>query len=422
MKPRILPAVFSHLLSVWRDVAYIWLAELKRIFRDEAVLIFCVIVPLGYPLLYTFIYNNELVREIPVAAVDQSHTAASRQYLRRLDATPDVRLVAHCSNMAEARRLLNSHACYGIVQVPEDFGRKQGRSEPTVVGAYTDMIGMLFYKGLNIAATDVMLSLSTELKMAARAGATRAEQELAATPVAYDEVRSFNPTMGYASFLIPAVLVLILQQTLLLGIGLGAGTDRERHRFGQLVPIDRHFGGSLRIVAGKALAYLPLYWLLSVYVLRIVPKLFSLPQMGQGEVVCFFALIYLLACVPFALFATAAVRERETAMLLFAFTSILFLFLSGVSWPEYAIKGGWRLISYLIPSTFGIQGFVRINSMGASFAQVLPQVHGLLLQALGYTVLAALVYNRQILAARRKTVAAWLRQKRLSTNNHRPQP
>ena len=57
--------------GIW-DMCYIWKTEMRNVFRDEGVLIFCVLVPLGYPLLYSWIYNNEVVREVDTAIVDLS--------------------------------------------------------------------------------------------------------------------------------------------------------------------------------------------------------------------------------------------------------------------------------------------------------------------------------------------------------------
>lgn len=67
----------------WRqafsDLNYIFREELRTIIRDKGVIIFFFLVPIGYPLLYTFIYTNEVVREVPVAVVDdcRSHRAAN---------------------------------------------------------------------------------------------------------------------------------------------------------------------------------------------------------------------------------------------------------------------------------------------------------------------------------------------------------
>ena len=52
------------------DTCFIWRQELKRMFKDEGVIIFFIVVPLLYPLLYSWIYNNEVVHEVPVVVVD----------------------------------------------------------------------------------------------------------------------------------------------------------------------------------------------------------------------------------------------------------------------------------------------------------------------------------------------------------------
>ena len=78
------------------DLFYIWKREFQTTFRDQGVLIFFILVPLGYPLLYSFIYDNEVVREVPAIVVDDSHSSLSREYLRKVDATPDIQIVSYC--------------------------------------------------------------------------------------------------------------------------------------------------------------------------------------------------------------------------------------------------------------------------------------------------------------------------------------
>lgn len=110
---------------------------------------------------------------------------------------------------------------------------------------------------------------------------TERQDEISTAPIEYEDISLFNPQDGFASFLIPAVLILIIQQTLLLGIGLSAGTARENNRFKDLVPISRQYQGTLRIVGGKSLAYFLIYALVAAYVLCLVPQLFDLVQIAQ---------------------------------------------------------------------------------------------------------------------------------------------
>lgn len=69
-----LKAIISQMLQAIKDMFYIWWLEMKNTIKDEGVLIFFVLVPLGYSLLYSWIYNNEVLHDVSVAVVDQSHT------------------------------------------------------------------------------------------------------------------------------------------------------------------------------------------------------------------------------------------------------------------------------------------------------------------------------------------------------------
>ena len=237
------------------DMLYIWKQEIQSTFRDQGVLIFFVLVPLVYPLIYAFIYTNETIREVPAVVVDNSRSALSREYLRKVDATPDVNIVSYCADMEEAKQMLKERKAYGIIYIPEDFSSNIARGKQTQVSLFCDMSGLLYYKALLLANTNVSLDMNADIKMQRAGNTTERQDEITAYPIEYEDVALYNPTNGFAAFLIPAVLMLIIQQTLLLGIGLSAGTAREHNRFKDLVPINRHYNGTLRIVMGKGLRH-----------------------------------------------------------------------------------------------------------------------------------------------------------------------
>lgn len=383
------------------DLFYIWKQEFRTTFRDQGVLIFFVLVPLVYPLIYSFIYTNETIREVPTVVVDNSRSSLSREYLRKVDASPETSIVAYCADMEEAKLMLKDRKAYGIIYIPAHFSDDIVQGKQTQVSIFCDMSGLLYYKALLTANTNVSLAMNAAIKME-RAGNTTARQdEITAYPIEYEDVAIFNPTNGFAAFLIPAVLILIIQQTLLLGIGLSAGTAREHNQFKDLVPINRHYNGTLRIVMGKGLSYFMVYSLVAVYILCVVPRLFSLNQIAIPGVLTLFTLPYLTACIFFAMTASIAIRNRETCMLLFVFTSVPLLFLSGISWPGSAMPSFWRYFSYLFPSIFGINGYVRINSMGATLNEVAFEYRALWMQTGIYFLTTCFVYRRQIIQSRK---------------------
>ncbi|MGP1350714.1 MAG: ABC transporter permease [Hoylesella marshii] len=387
------------------DMGYIWMQEIRLTVKDEGVLIFFILVPFLYPLLYSWIYNNETVREVPVAVVDLSHSKASREFIQRYDASPDVQVVAYCNSLDEARTLVGKQTVRGILLFPTDFSVQLHRMEQTTVSVYCDMSLMLTYKAIYQSATSVAQRTNRDIQIALSGNYTNRDDELNTQPLAFEEVPIFNTTGGYGNFIIPAVLLLILQQTLLLGIGLSAGTSREHNRFRDLVPMVKHYKGIFRIVFGKSLCYFMIYTVISAYLTLVVPRIFGFVSMTQPADLTAFMLPYLLACIFFGMIISCLVRYRENIMLLVVFTSVPLLFLSGISWPQSSISGAWQGVSWIFPSTFGIRGFVRMNSMGATLNDIQPEYIALWIQAVVYLIVVCLLYRYQILRSRRHVLA-----------------
>ena len=377
-------------------MCYIWRQEMKQMFRDEGVVIFFILVPLFYPLLYSWIYNNEVVREVPVVVVDESATPLSREFTRRCDASPDVRVVCHAADMDEARSLVSRQVAKGVYLIPGDFETRLGRMEQATISVYCDMSLMLAYKALFQTAQTVTSQMGSQLTARLAGSYTLREEQVSAKPLDCEEVAIFNPTGGYGSSIIPAVLMLIIQQTLVLGIGMLAGTARETNRYHDLIPFSRQYHGMFRIVGGKALAYIMVYIPLAAYLVLVVPRMFGFTAIGQWQPLLAFMVPYLLACTFFGIVVSCLVRYRENVMLLMVFTSIPLLFLSGISWPQSSIPGFWQGVSWLFPSTFGIRGFVRINTMGATLSDVMQEYQALWGHVTFYFILACLVYRYQI--------------------------
>ena len=383
------------------DTFYIWWEEIKNVFKDMGVLIFFIIVPLFYPLIYSFLYSNETVHDVPAAVVDNSHSSLSREFLRKVDATADIAIISHCSDMEEAELLMKETKVYGIILIPEDFSDNIARGEQAKVTIYSNMAGLLYYKAMLTATTNVSLDMNKKIKIERAGNTTNRQDEVSTTPLKYEDVSLYNPHNGFASFLIPAVLILIIQQTLLLGIGLAAGTARENNRFGDLIPMSSHYHGTMRIVLGKSMCYMMIYAIMAAYLVCVVPEIFGFVQVSQPFTLFIFMVPYILACIFFSMTCSIFIHHREACFLIFVCTSVPLLFISGISWPGTAIPPFWKVLSWIFPSTWGIRGFVAVNTMGATWSEIQEEYHILWLQTGIYFVTTCIVYRWQILSSER---------------------
>lgn len=387
------------------DTCYIMVQEVKNEFRDEGLLIFCVLVPLFYPLLYSWIYNNEVVRDVPVAVVDFSHSHASREFTRMLDASADTKVAYYCNSLDEANELTGKQQVRGTIYFPNDFETRLGRDEQATVSVYCDMSLMLTYKAIYSAAQAVASKMNAQIQISKSNDFTNRDDEVTTKPLDFDEVPIFNTTVGYGNAILPGVLILILQQTLLLGIGLSAGTARETNRFQNLVPIQKHYNGIFRIVLGKSAAYFSLYIIMAAYITLCVPRMFHYVSLVTAQTIIGLMVPYLLAVIFFGMTLSCLVRYRENVMLLVIFTSVPLLFMTGISWPQSNMPWFWQAFSWFFPSTFGVRGFLRISSMGASLQDIQVEYQALWIQALVYFFTACLVYRYQIILSHKRARA-----------------
>ncbi len=357
-----------------------WEYELTQAFKDIGVIIFFLVVPFAYPVLYGIIYNPETVHEVPMVVVDQSYTSSSRELIRRIDASPEVKVVAYPATMEEAIKITAEKNAYGILAIPHDFSKDLHTGRKTELKLYCDMSSLLYYKAFLLTVTEVSMNMGRELS-----------EEITVNPINYESVALFNPKNGFASFLLPAILALVIQQTLLLGVGMLAGTRRSNRHTESKLPS----GGTLPIVLGRSLAYLSIYIPVSFWALIVVPFLFGLPQLATLSTITLFTLPYLLACIFFAMTVSCFIKSREIPMMIFVFTSLPLLFISGVSWPGSSVPKFWELISYLFPSTFGIKGFIKINSTGAELNLISFEYIMLWLQTFIFLASTIFLYQKE---------------------------
>lgn len=384
--------LIDNIKTWWSTLFQVWIKEYRLVFSDVGVLLFFLALPLAYPIAYTLIYNPEIVYDVPVAVVDNCRTADSREFTRMIDASPYTKVAGYAANLEEAKTWMKERKIYGILELPEDYSRKIGRNEQAVVPMYCDMSLLLRYKSILLATTDVSLELGSDIRT----------KKIDYSPVALlstamgstVNTESFflgDVTQGFASFVMIGIVVLILQQSLMLGVLMLGGGSSERRRKNHGIDPEEINGPMSASILGKSMCYLTIYAPLTIYILHYVPVMFSLPHIGNPLDYLAFILPMILASTFLAQMLRPLVVERESAFLVFVFSSVLFLFLSGLTWPRPAMSDGWFMVSSLVPATWGVEGFIGINSNGASLGTMSAPYLMLWVLTIAYYFIAVMI-------------------------------
>lgn len=340
--------------------------ELMLVFRDQGVVIFFLVLNALYPVLYALIYNPEVVRDERVVVVDDNRTAMSRDLVRRMDATQEVAIAGYAANMQEAQEAMHRKACYGILYIPRDFAQSVGRGEQGHVSLYCDMSVMMRYKAMFTALTGVTQAMGGE-RLAA---VVEPVISMSGAVVENRQVPVGNPAMGIASAVLLFILPLVLQQSMILGIAmLHGGSIERRRRNGGRDPLAVEASPGATIV-GKMMCHQIIYVIPVIYVLHYVPLMFGFPQYGNLLHIICLAVPFIVGVSFMGQTLSAVVNERESVFLLFVFSSVVFVFLVGVSWPRYLMSRLWYVVGDCVPSTWMANGYVLMQTNGATLYQV----------------------------------------------------
>lgn len=371
-------------------MAIAFASEWRIVLKDVGVLIFFLALPIAYPIVYTLVYNPEVLEEMPIAVVDHSRTAESRDLVRKIASTPAIHIYDYYPNLQDARRLVDENKVYGILEISPDYAKEIGRGGTGHVTFYCDMALMLRFRTFAFDLTNVQIAEIGSITKE-RIDMIGADSMSSGMPVDSESYMLGDPEQGFASFVMPGIVVLIIQQSLVLGAVLIMGTARQRRRRNggrdPLMPVD---GPTYAVVWGKALCYTVFYIVPTIFALHFIPMIFDLPHIGSPEAWLLLALPFVLASSFFGISFGAMARDRESAFMLVVVTSVLFLFLSGLTWPRFAMGDTWQIVGDFIPATHAVDAFIQINSNNATLADVTPNYYWLWGLTAAYSILAAL--------------------------------
>lgn len=367
--------------------------ELRAILKDKGVVVFLFIAPFAYPLLYGAMYTPEVAEDIPAIVVDEDDSMLSRAFVRMLDATPEISVVVRTADRQLADSLMLAHQVNGYFVIPRGFQKELYRGEEAVqISLVSDLASVFFYKAYMTGATNVSLEISQLLREQNLAQhLSRRSDAISIRPVRSEVYAVYNPQGGYASFLMPSVLVLVLQQVVLLAICMMVGTARERGHRGYIDPSEGYTRGlPFRVVWGRAMAYLLILVLDVVWGLFVAPKIFGLPMLASPWALWRLLLPFMLGVVFFAQTVALFVRGREEPMIYLVFTSLIFMFSMGISWPFHAMPPFWQSFSHLFPAAPMARAYVGMMSMGASLEEVSEAYFNLWLLVIFYFLLSSI--------------------------------
>lgn len=356
-------------------------AEFKRVFSDFALILTIIGGVILYAFFYPQPYANEVVSALHVSIVDNDRSDLSRRIAFELDASPKLSVVRQDLSESEAKKALVSGEIKGIVLFPKNFKRDTLLQKQPTVAIGADASYFLIFGGIIQGAMQTILTESAKVKITSL---LKEAQPLSGALKAHSSfgvhvTTLFNPQESYVQYVVPAVFILILQQTLLIGLGMLGGGINERG--GLVAP-------PWMLMLSRVLIFGAIYLFHFLFYFGFSFEVFHISHLGHPFELLMFAFAFFLSTIFLGIVFGALLPSREMATPLVLFSSLPLVFSAGFVWPLEAIPDFIIVLSLFFPSTAAIQGFLELNQMGAPFHEVMHHYGLLYLHVLLYGTLA----------------------------------
>jgi len=355
-------------VSFWNTVSIEW----NAIKSDKAVVGTFLSITIILLFVYTYVYSNEVVHEVPVAIVNQDASKTSRDFSEMINASDGIKTITKYTDIQEAKHAYYSKKIQGIVIIPKNFEKDLRRGKQATISTFADASNMVFYKKVlgDITIATGYFNAGISIKKELSKGSTFKKASKDYSPIIGISRSLFNTSSGYATYMIPMLTALIIQLVLLMGIGILNGSRQENKTIRLNFPRLLHFGGTIPILLGKAFLYGAIFSVILPIQIGIIYYIFDIPIRSSLGLVLLFLIPYLLSVVFIGIAISTLFKKREDSIIFLVLISIPSLMLSGLSFPKEGFSNFYHIISNIIPSTHGINGFVKLTQMNASFNEI----------------------------------------------------
>lgn len=363
--------------------------EFKNIFTNIPIVLTIVGGVFLYSFFYPQPYSNEIVKTLNVSVVNLDKSELSKKIIFSLNATPELNVIRQDASSYDAKKALLEGKVQGIIIIPAHFKRDLSLHVSPTIAIGADANYFLVYGSVVEGAITSILTESASIKVAnlLLKNIPMSAAKKAYTHYSLQTINLFNPNMSYTHYVIPAVFILILQQTMLIGLGILGGFYNERKE---------KYGAPIWMkISSRTLIFGILYFTHLLFYYGFIFEFFDLPHLATSYEVIKLAIPFILASIFLGIFFGSLLKNQENATPIVLLSSIPLIFSSGFIWPKEAIPEFITYLSLFFPTTPGMIGFLKLNQMGANFDGVLVQYGLLWLQALLYLALSVYVLKQK---------------------------
>ena len=363
------------------------LKEFVQMRRDRLTFAMIVGIPIAQLLLFGFAINTD-PKALPTAVVDYDRSEFTRSIVRSVENTDYFAVTRTPASAGEADALLARGEVQFAIVIPAGFSRALVRGErPTILLAADATDPAATGNALAAVAQAGPVALTHDLT-GALAGLLPPPQ-----PFVLNVQRRYNPE-GVTQFnIVPGLLGVILQMTMVMMTAFAVTRERERGTFESLLatPVQ-----PLEVMAGKIGPYIVVGLVQSAIILLAARLLFDVPMIGSLALLGAAMMLYIAALLAMGFAISTLATNQLQAMQMTFFFFLPSMLLSGFMFPFRGMPDWAQWLGNLFPVTHFLRVVRGILLKGNGAQEIAPHLWPIALFMIVVAAIAMLRYRRTL--------------------------
>lgn len=333
--------------------------EATRIYKDPVTLFVSFVAPAFGIIMLWWIFSAGVIRDLPIAIVNQDNTALSDKVARMVEASPTVHILEELSDLSTAKSLMNRGKIKAIIVIPADFEKDLIQGTSPTLAVYIDNVNVVAGGVLksSIQKTLSTFTVGAKMQLQMKKGYTEQQALARVMPIRFDNHVLFNPYINYSYFLTLGLIPLIVVVVCFLGTLYAFGSEIKEGTAKELMNTAN--GNIYTAIIGKMLPHTFIYLLSMRLVSLVMIHKIGLPMHGNIWIILFSETALIFAYQSVALVFIAITSNMRLSLSLGSAYTMMAMTFSGLTFPAIAMPKIAQILSYAFPFTFWLKIFMN---------------------------------------------------------------
>jgi len=356
-----------------KEVLEILKREIRNVSKDSSLFLILLLAPILYAFMYGSIYLNKGEEKVRLALIDNDGTAISRTLTQQLNSTPMIGIVPS-SNISEAQEMMFQGEVQGYFYIQSGFEKNIFSLKQTNVNLVLNASRFLPSSDLLSTATKVCLTVGAGVRKTYfnKQGMGEDKAMKMTNPINMDYRPLYNSSMTYGAFLLPGLLAIILQQTLLIGVAAAFTSEREEKKLLNLYQISKQ--SISKMIFGKRLLYFVVFMIFGFFFSVVNFSVFDVEVRGNYFDLAVVSALFIATIIVFGMLIGSFFKTKLFAFQVLVFSSYPIFLITGYSMPYQALPRFVQILSDALPTSPFLKTYISIVQAGGSLSDNLSSV------------------------------------------------